>query len=210
MKVLLGKKIGMSQSFDKQTGELTPVTVIDISGTVVAKHLKEGQNVTHVEIGIDKVKNPRAVDLGNYKEISFVPKFKKAFKLEEGQTPLEIKQELKADIFTEGDIVDVQGVSKGKGFQGVMKRWNFKGGKRTHGQSDRERAPGSIGSGTTPGRVVKGKKLPGRMGRGNVTVKQLKIVQVDAANEIIAVSGAIPGFNGSYVVIKESFFNKNK
>ncbi|MCA9387315.1 50S ribosomal protein L3, partial [Candidatus Dojkabacteria bacterium] len=116
---------------------------------------------------------------------------------------------LKADIFTEGDLVDVAGVSKGKGFQGVMKRWNFKGGKRTHGQSDRERAPGSIGSGTTVGRVVKGKKMAGRMGRENVTIKQLKVVEVDSANEIVAVSGAIPGFNGSYVVIKESFFNKN-
>ena len=199
----------MTQTFDKETGEMTPVTVIDISGNVVSKHLKDGESVTHIEIGVDKKKNPRAVDLGNYKDLKFVPQFRKVFKLKQGDETLDVASELKADIFTEGDLVDVAGVSKGKGFQGVMKRWNFKGGKRTHGQSDRERAPGSIGSGTTVGRVVKGKKMAGRMGRENVTIKQLKVVEVDSANEIVAVSGAIPGFNGSYVVIKESFFNKN-
>jgi large subunit ribosomal protein L3 len=211
MKVLLGKKLGMSQAFDSKTGEVTPVTVIDISGNVVARHLKEGGDaVTHIEIGRDAVRDARASDKGNYKNIKFVPKFKKAFKVKSDEEIPDIASELKADIFKTGDVIDVSGVSKGKGFTGVMKRWNFKGGKRTHGQSDRERAPGSIGSGTTPGRVLKGKKMPGRIGRETQTIKNLKIVDIDTKNEIITVSGAVPGFNGSYLIIKEAKYAKNQ
>ncbi len=194
----------MSQTFDKDTGELTPVTVIDISGNVVSKLLKEGEEVTHLEVGIGKEKHPNSADMGNYKDLSFVPKFRKIFKIENKEAVPEVSTVLKADIFESGDIVDVSGTTKGKGFQGVMKRWNFKGGKRTHGQSDRERAPGSIGSGTTPGRVLKGKKMPGHMGNESATIKKLKIVDVDAKNEVISVSGSVPGYNGAYLVIKES------
>ena len=204
MKVLLGKKIGMSQTFDKKTGELTAVTVIDIAGNVVSKIFKEEENVTSIEIGLGKQKNPSSADIGNYKSLTFVPKFKKVFKFRNKSELPEIATELKADVFQVGDIVDVSGTTKGKGFQGVIKRWGFKGGKRTHGQSDRERAPGSIGSGTTPGRVLKGKKMPGHMGNVNRTIKKLKVVDVDINNEVILVSGSVPGFNGSYLIIKES------
>lgn len=211
MKVLIGKKIGMTQVFNKETGELTPVTAIDVSENFVSKVFKDGDKVTHVEIGKDKKKNPNSADLGNYKGLSFVPQFKEVFKTNDESNLPEEASELSVEIFENGDFVDVTGISKGKGFQGVMKRWNFKGGKRTHGQSDRERAPGSIGSGTTPGRVVKGKKMAGRMGREKNTVKNLKVMDLDTKNSIVLVTGAVPGYNGTYLIIKESFKNrKNK
>ncbi len=194
----------MTQTFDKETGELTPVTVIDISGNVVSKILKNGEATTHIELGLGKQKQSNSADTGNYKDLNFVPKFKKVFKLKNSENMPELASQLKADVFQIGDTVDVTGTSKGKGFQGVVKRWGFKGGKRTHGQSDRERAPGSIGSGTTPGRVVKGKKMAGHMGNEQKTIKKLKIVDVDIDNEVITVSGSVPGFNGSYLIISES------
>lgn len=211
-KLILGKKIGMTQSFDEKSGATTPVTVLDISGTVISKILKDSEGkATHVEFGKDEKKKANKADMGNYKKIKFVPKYKYTLKLEESLAEgVDVGTEVKADTFESGDIIDVIGTTKGKGFAGVMKRWNFRGGKRTHGQSDRDRAPGSIGSGTTPGRVYKGKKMAGHMGNERQTVKNLRIVDIDTENGLLTVSGAVPGFNGSYVVIKESFFNKNK
>ena len=107
-------------------------------------------------------------------------------------------------IFKNGDTVDVTGTSKGKGFAGVMKRHNFHGGPRTHGQSDRSRAPGSIGSGTTPGRVVKGLRMAGHMGQERVTTQNLKVVRVDADKNLILIKGAVPGANGGLVTIRKA------
>ncbi|MDQ7021388.1 MAG: 50S ribosomal protein L3 [Candidatus Dojkabacteria bacterium] len=206
MKRILGKKIGMTQIF-KEDGTQSAVTVIDVSNNVISKLLTDGDNITHIELGFSsKVKNTRKSDEGNYKELGFVPKYKVAFKKDEGvEGEIKVGDEIKPEIFVVGDIVDVTAKTKGKGFQGVMKRWGFKGGKRTHGQSDRDRAPGSIGSGTTPGRVYKGKKMAGRMGAVQRTIKKLRIEDVDVDNGLIAVSGSIPGANGTYVIIKESF-----
>ncbi|OGM06597.1 50S ribosomal protein L3 [Candidatus Woesebacteria bacterium GWC1_42_13] len=106
-----------------------------------------------------------------------------------------------SDIFNAGDIVSISGTSKGKGFQGVVKRWGFAGGPRTHGQSDRERAPGSIGQGTTPGRVYKGKHMAGRMGAGQITIKNLQVVSVDPENNLVEISGSVPGARGSLLKI---------
>ncbi len=209
MKVILGKKIGMSQAFDTESGELIPVTILDVSNNLVSKLLKDGDKISHIEIGKDKKKNANRVDLGNYKTIEFVPQFKNAMKIE-GEISAEVGSEIKADLFSSGDIVDVIGTTKGKGFAGVMKRWGFKGGKRTHGQSNRERSGGSVGSGTTLGRIYKNTKMPGHMGNVKRTIKNLKIVDVDAENGLISVSGPIPGSRNSYVVIRESFWNKNK
>lgn len=108
-----------------------------------------------------------------------------------------------SDIFKKGDVIAVTGTSKGKGFAGVVKRWHFAGGPRTHGQSDRERAPGAIGSGTTPGRVLKGKHMAGRMGGERVTVKNLIVVDVDNAGSRMAISGAVPGATNGVVIIKK-------
>lgn len=201
MKAILGKKVGMTKIFEAN-GKATSVTVVDVSNTVISKHLKSGETVTHIELGKDKKKNARKVDLGNYKTLDFVPRFKRVFKLDSNTEASEVGTELKASVFTIGDVVEVTAISKGKGFQGVMKRWGFKGTKRTHGQSDRMRAPGSIGSGTTPGRVIKGKKMPGRMGRDQKTIKNLRIVEVLEEDGLIAVSGSLPGYNGSYLIIK--------
>ena len=112
-----------------------------------------------------------------------------------------------ADIFTPGDIVDVTGISKGKGFAGGVKRWNFKGGPRTHGQSDRERAPGSIGQTTTPGRVYKGKKMAGRMGQDTVTVKNLEVIGI-TDDGVLLIKGLVPGSVNSIVVVKKMGTNK--
>lgn len=120
-----------------------------------------------------------------------------------GPEALAVGSEIKvSDIFKEGDLVNVTGVSKGKGFAGVVKRWHFKGGPRTHGQSDRERAPGSIGSTTTPGRVLKGKRMAGRMGQDQVTVKNLKVLKVDSENNLLFLRGAVPGTKYGLLVIK--------
>lgn len=200
MKAIVGKKIGMTQIFDKESGKVEAVTLIDVSGVVVSK-VTPVDSVSYVEVGMGKEKNPSKAELGQYKTIGYVPKFKYSYSVST-DTPSE-GSELVADIFEVGSKVKVTGVSKGKGFTGVMKRWNFKGGQRTHGQSDRSRAPGSIGSGTTPGRVLKGKKMAGRSGRDQVTLSGVKVVHTDVANNIIALKGAVPGVgNKSYVVIK--------
>lgn len=206
MKTLIGKKIGMTQIYT-EAGQAIAVTVIDVSNNVVTKELKSGDIVTHIEIGKDVKKNPNNADKGNYKALSFVPVQKIALVTEE-PTGMSIGTKLEASLFEKGDIVDVQGISKGKGFQGVMKRWGFKGGKATHGQSDRDRAPGSIGSGTTIGRVIKGMKMAGRMGRSKTTIKKLRIEAIDTENSLILVSGSVPGKKGGYVVVDESYFNK--
>lgn len=197
MKALIGKKIGMTQIF-KEDGSAVGVTVLDVSENYVSKHLKSNDAITHIEIGKDKKKNPNKADIGNYKDLTFVPRFKRTIKTSEA---LEIGTKLTAATFAEGDRVTIVSTSKGKGFQGVMKRWNFKGGKRTHGQSDRERAPGSIGSGTTPGRVIKGLKMAGRMGRDKKSLKNVEVIQVLNNDNLISVKGPIAGFNGSYVFI---------
>lgn len=200
MKVLIGKKIGMTQVFDQETGKLTPVTAIDVSGNVVARLLnQDGKEL--VEVGLGKKKKASSDRRGQYKKIGFVPQMTfrstRFDQVEEGV-------ELNANLFEVGEKIDVIGTTKGKGFAGVMKRHGFKGGKRTHGQSDRDRAPGSIGSGTTPGRVLKGKKMAGRMGRDRQTIKNLKVISVDPENNLVTVSGSIPGRNKSYVVIKQA------
>ncbi len=198
---ILGKKIKMGQIFDETKGEVIPVTFVDVSNNIVARAYtgkKSSEGIHFIELGKDVKKHPVKSLKGQYK--NFVPRFKSTFRVStiEG---LEEGSEVKAESFSAGDIVDVRGVSKGKGFVGVMKRHGFKGGKATHGQSDRERAPGSIGPGTTPGRVHKGKRMAGRMGRENVTIKNLKVVEIDKENGIMLINGAVPGNNGSYLTI---------
>lgn len=209
MKMLIGKKIGMTQVVDDTTGKLTPVTVIDVSNNVVCKVITDEKS-SLIEIGKDKKSSGTKADIGNYKEIGYVPAFKTSVRVESISDDLKLNTELKADVFNANDIIDVSGVTKGKGFSGVMKRHGFRGGSKSHGASDRERAPGSIGAGTTQGRVFKGHKMAGRAGRDNVTIKNLRIMHVDNENGLIAVSGAIPGNKDAYVVVKESFFNTIK
>lgn len=203
MKVTLGKKIGMTQVYTDK-GRAVPVTLVDVSDVKVTKHLKDVNGGEIVELGIDSQKSPNKADTNNYKEVGFVPRFKFAYQVKEGEVEnLPVGSEIETTLFNEGEVVDVIGVTKGKGFQGVVKRHGFKGGPKTHGgTTGKHRSPGSIGSGTTPGRVVKGKKMAGRMGNERQTTQNLQVTLVNTEEKVIGVKGAIPGHNGTYVIIK--------
>ncbi len=191
MKAILGIKKGMTRIFDGEKS--IPVTIVDVNGCKVSKI--EGEKV---ELGLGKKKNATKALEGQYKKLGFVPMYRKVF---EGVTleNLEVGKDIESVSFVKGDVVNISGVSKGKGFAGVVKRWGFKGGPRTHGQSDRLRAPGSIGAGADPGRVFKGTRMGGRMGSENITVKNKRIV--DVKETYLLVSGPIPGSNGDLVAI---------
>jgi large subunit ribosomal protein L3 len=189
MKALLGIKKGMTRIFRDE--KVIPVTVVEVKDCVLSNKEEKG-----FELGLGKSKNPNKAITGKYKEVKKVPQYRQYLK---GDTELNIGDEIKADIFEGGEKVTVMGVSKGKGFQGVVKRWGFKGGQRTHGQSDRQRAPGSIGAGTDPGRVLRGKKMGGRMGSDTVTIKNKEIV--DVKGEYLLISGPLPGSNEDLIAI---------
>ena len=204
MKGLIGKKVGMTQLFD-DSGKAIPVTVIEAGPCYVTQVRTVDQDgYKAVQLGFEETKTQRLSggELGHLKKnelpaLRFLREFRTNEELEEGQT-------LTVEVFEEGERVDVVGRSKGRGFTGVVKRWGFSGGPKTHGQSDRQRAPGSIGAGSTPGRVFKGKKMPGRMGNDTVTSQNLLISRIDPENNIIAVRGSVPGPKNGLVIIKEA------
>jgi large subunit ribosomal protein L3 len=204
---IIGKKVGMTQLFTDD-GRVIPVTVIKAGPClVVQKKIKEGNEHLKVQLGYveeKKVKNVKKSAAGHFEKAKIpVTRVLKEFFIE--QDNINVGDTVKADIFQEEEIVDVVGITKGKGFQGVVKRWNYKGGRSSHG-SMFHRRPGSIGASAFPSRVIKGKKLPGRMGGKRRTIRHLRIVKIDLENNYILVKGAIPGFKGNYVsVIKESF-----
>jgi len=202
-KGLIGRKVGMTQIFDED-GSAYPVTVIEAGPCYVTQvKTEETDGYSAVQLGFDEVKTKRLTggQLGHLKRNDLPPlKVLREFKtktpdVSEGDT-------LKVDIFEKDERVDIVGTSKGRGFAGVVKRYHFRGGPKTHGQSDRQRATGSIGSGTTPGRVWKGKKMPGRMGNERVTSSNARVVLVDPERNLIAVDGSVPGPKGGMVVIK--------
>ncbi len=206
MKGILGKKVGMTQIFT-ETGELVPVTVVEATPSyVVQKKTVEKDGYSALQLGfiekkINKVNKPlqghfkKASDKAFYylREIAF-----------DDADKYHVGQEIKlTDVFSEGEFIDVTGTSKGKGFQGVMKRHNFKGGRATHG-SMFHRAPGSAGSSAYPSRVWKGKRYPGHMGNERVTVQNLKIEKIIEDKNLILIKGAIPGGVNSLVIIKNA------
>ena len=192
MKAILGIKKGMTRVFVND--RVVPVTLVDVSGCKVANVRKDGK----VELGIGSKKKTTKAQLGQYKELGYVPMHKWVVECE---LPGGFKagNEMVAETFNEGEIVTIEGISKGKGFEGVVKRHGFKGGPRTHGQSDRLRAPGAIGAHTTPGRVFKGLRMGGRMGHETVTIKNKRIVGIK--ENILLINGPIPGSNGDLVKI---------
>ena len=206
MKGLIGKKIGMTQIFD-ENGLAVPVTLIEAGPcyvTQIRNPAKDGYNA--VQLGFEEVKPKRLTggQLGHLKNNELPPlRFLREFKVKDPQVNEGDKLAV-GDVFAIGEQVDVVGTSKGKGFQGVVKRHGFRGGPKTHGQSDRHRAPGSIGSTTTPGRVFKGKRMPGHMGFERVTIHNLRVEYVDADRNLLGVRGAIPGPKGGVVMIKEA------
>ncbi|HAL16708.1 MAG: 50S ribosomal protein L3 [Bellilinea sp.] len=206
-KGLIGKKIGMTQIFD-ENGAAIPVTVIEAGPCFVTQIRRpENDGYSAVQLGYAEVKPKRLTggQLGHLKReglnmppLRYLREFRaKSPEVNEGD-------QLTVEAFSVGERVDVVGTSKGKGFQGGVKRYHFAGGPKTHGQSDRHRAPGSRGSGTTPGRVYKGSRGPGHMGDERVTAQHLKVVLVDVERNLIGVRGAIPGPRGGLVIIREA------
>jgi large subunit ribosomal protein L3 len=198
---LLAKKTGMTQVFD-ESGNLTPVTIIKVEpNTVVAK--KDGAEGAQpvVTLGLDDLKKTRTTKPygGEFAEGIAPKRHVKEFR--DFSKDAEVGEQVGLEIFDGVRYVDVSGVSKGKGFQGVVKRWGFDGGRYTHG-SKFHREPGSTGQSTYPHKTFKNVKLPGRMGRENVTVLNLRVVKVDKENQIILVKGAVPGVNKGLLVIR--------
>jgi large subunit ribosomal protein L3 len=208
---LLGKKLGMTQVFDP-TGRALAVTVIETGPCVVTQLRTQGNDgYDAVQLGFGTAKRLNMPQQGHLKASGANSRYLREIRTDGngGNGELTVGQLVTADtIFKAGDIVDVTGQSKGKGFQGVVKRHHFAGGPKTHGQSDRHRAPGSVGAGTTPGRVFKGLKMAGHMGNERVTVQNLRVVDVDAERNLVLVAGAIPGANGGLVTIRQSVKNR--
>lgn len=207
VKGLIGKKIGMAQIFD-DTGIAIPVTLIEAGPCYVTQvKTPEKDAYSAVQLGFDEVKPKRITggELGHLKRNSLnLPplRFLREFRVKE--SGVKEGDVLTVSVFAVGERVDIVGTSKGKGFQGGVKRYHFRGGPKTHGQSDRHRAPGSRGSTTTPGRVYKGSRGPGHMGDDRVTSQNLKVVLVDAERNLLGVCGSVPGARGGLVIIKEA------
>jgi len=205
LKGLIGKKIGMTQIFDEK-GVAYPVTLIEAGPCYVTQVRSAGkEGYTAVQLGFGEA-NPKRLtggQLGHLKANEIPPlRFLREFRADDHG--LNIGDKVTVDAFAIGERVDVIGVSKGKGFAGVVKRYHFHGMNATHGTSDRNRAPGSRGAGTTPGRVYKGARSTGHMGMDRVTAQNLKIVLVDAERNLLGINGAVPGSKGGLILIKEA------
>jgi len=204
-KGIIGKKLGMTQIFTED-GTRIPVTVVQAGPCVVLqKKLQNVDGYSAVQVGFESMDAATATKprLGHCtKSGKGVFRHLRELKLEDAET-LNLGDSLTVEQFEPGDYVDVTGTSIGKGFQGVIKRWNFKGGRSSHG-SRFHRAPGSIGASATPSHVFKNKKMPGQMGNERVTVQRLQIVRVEAADNLLLIKGAVPGHKNNIVIIKQS------
>ena len=199
---IIGKKLGMTQVFSED-GQAVPVTAIEAGPcTIVQVKTQENDGYQSVQLGfgyrkrLNKPKTGHLKGLGSFRTL-------REFRVDDLGS-YEVGQQIDVSIFSEGDIVDVTGKSRGMGFAGGVKRHHFHGGPKTHGQSDRHRAPGSIGAGTTPGRVLKGLRMAGHMGNERVTTQNLKVVRVDAQRNLILIRGAVPGAKYGLVMIRHA------
>ncbi len=212
MEGIIGRKVGMSQVF-LPNGRVEPVTVIEVGPCVVIQVRtpeKDGYSAVQLGFGISKRLNKpergHLKELGNFRTL-------REFRLDDpgAKAPVETYEpgkEITAALFEAGEIVDVIGTSKGKGFQGGVKRHNFHGGPKTHGQSDRHRAPGSIGAGTTPGHVLKGTRMAGHMGNERVTQRNLTVVEADPERNVLLVRGAVPGPNNGLLLVQRAKYQR--
>jgi large subunit ribosomal protein L3 len=195
MKFILGKKIKMSQIFDKE-GNCIPVTIVEAGPCYVTQlKTKEKDGYEAVQIGFEKLKERKITKSKQKKPFRYLKEFR------DDPKNYQLGQEINVSIFKEGDLVSVSGISKGKGFQGAVKRWGFSGRPATHGTKHEERTLGSTGA-STPSRVIKGKKMPGRMGGERVTIKNLEIVKIEPEKNLLYIKGAVPGSRGSLLEIK--------
>lgn len=203
---IIGRKIGMTRIYDEK-GEASPVSVIEAGPcyiTQIKSQANDGYN--SIQLGFDETRKKLVTKplLGHLEKAKVKPvKVLKEFRDFEGLDQLALGDEIRVDRFSVGDIVDVVGTSKGKGFAGVVKRHHFGGGPITHGQSDRTRAPGSLGQSSYPSRVYRGLRMAGRMGGHSVTAKNLKILKIDLVNNLILIKGAIPGPINGIIFIKK-------
>lgn len=205
MSGLIGKKIGMTSIFD-ENGKNIPCTVIELGPNVVTQvRTKEVDGYEAYQLGFDDKSEKSAIkaELGHFKKAGTSAK-RKVVEFQDFNEAYNLGDVITVDLFQEGEFVDVQGVSKGKGFQGVVKRHGFGGvGQATHGQHNRLRAPGSIGASSYPSRVFKGMRMAGRTGGDNVTVQNLRVLKVIADKNLIVIKGAIPGHKNSYVIVQK-------
>ncbi len=205
MSGIIGKKIGMTSLFD-ESGKNIPCTVIQAGPcSVLQVRTIENDGYSAVQLGFDdkSEKNVGKALAGHFKKAGSTPKAK-LVEFRNGFEDVSLGDEVKVNLFAEGEFVDVTGTSKGKGFQGVVKRHGFGGVMQaTHGQHNRLRAPGSIGAGSDPSRVFKGMRMAGRMGGKQVTVQNLQVLKVDEEQNLLVVKGAVPGAKNSYVIIRK-------
>jgi len=199
---IIGRKLGMTQIF-RDDGKAEAVTAIEAGPCTVAQvrtETKDGYKAAQLAFG--EVKRLNSPQQGHLKGLGRF-KWLREFRVSDTEA-IEVGQKVDTTLFKAGDMVDITGVSKGKGFAGVVKRHHFAGGPKTHGQSDRHRAPGSIGATTTPGRVFKGLRMAGHMGSERVTVRHLKVVEADLSRNLLLVKGAVPGARNGLLLIRKS------
>jgi large subunit ribosomal protein L3 len=205
MKSIIGKKIGMTSIFDT-TGKQTAVTIIEAGPCVVTQKKTvetDGYNALQIAFGDKKEKHTSKSEAGHFSKAQTAAK-KIVKEIRNSETDKNVGESITVDIFTEGESVEVVGTTKGKGFQGVVRRHGFSGvGEQSHGQHDRQRAPGSIGNSSDASRVFKGMRMAGRMGQDRVTMKGLKVVKIFPEKNYILISGSVPGHNGSIVLIQK-------
>lgn len=205
-KAILAKKIGMTQIFNQETGEMIPVTVLEAGPcSVMQVKTVENDGYSAVKVGFGEIREKlvNKPDQGQFKKAGVpVKRTIREFRLENAES-YEVASEIKADVFEVGDKVDVAGISKGKGYQGAIHRFGFSRGPMEHG-SKYHRHAGSMGASSDPARVFKGKKLPGHMGNVHVTVQNLEVVRVDAERNLLLIKGAVPGPNEGLLIIRDT------
>jgi large subunit ribosomal protein L3 len=205
MKGIIGKKVGMTQIFD-ESGNVIPVTVIQAGPCYVTQvRTSDRDGYIGIQLGFGETKPQRLTkgQLGHLQRNNLPAlRILREFRIKDGEVDVQEGQTITADVFAKGERVDVIGTSKGRGFQGGIKRHHFNRQPKTHGASDRTRAPGSVGQNTFPGRTFKGKRMAGHMGNVRVTTENLEVVVVDAEKNLLAVRGSVPGSNGGIVLIK--------
>ncbi len=201
MRGIIGRKVGMTQLF-LEGGECVGVTAIEAGPcTVVQVKSAEKDGYDAVQLGFGSSKRLNKAEKGHLKGLAETPHLHE-FRVPAGTAT--VGDRVDVGGFAPGDLLRISGVSKGRGFAGGVKRYHFHGGPKTHGQSDRHRAPGSVGSTTTPGRVLKGKRMAGHLGSARVTAANLKVVRIDAERNLLLVHGAVPGANGGVVIVEKA------